>query len=1223
MATSTQVNAIYRYTVGLFKAAPGAYMEGLENYFDVDGATTADFAAALANAPLFSSLYSPLVTDEAFANSFLNNLLGDSVSAATMTAAEDYFATELAAGNSRAAVAVAAIDFVATVDAANADWGSARTFFDAEIAAVEGYQLFPGADGLSNDIATLQSIVDPSAGMDIFMTNGIDNLTGSTSDDLFTAYIFDNSNSFESGDRLDGGAGTDTVNAEVGNSQNFAITAKTTSIENFFFQAQSSAWDSADNAVTNGVDEIDGEVQIDAGEFDGVRQLWSDDSRANLVIEDISEDSNLTTIGMRDTDPGDVNYEAYFDLQNITDAGTQATGGSLILTIADLDRMDAGESALSADFPYDILNVTFEGTTYGLDIDYTDVQDHDDLVVAINAAFAADGVTTFEAVQQGSADRIHPVTGNALVVDQVVIQKVDPNMEGNFDAAVSTWDSSGSISGDTNYSTRVQDEQSTAQPSLTQTNIILDNVGRGCAAGDLVVGAMSDENCEGIEQFNVQVDRNSWIDVLRSTNDTLEVVNVVNISDNDAEGDGSLRINTLNDVRVFDASEMDGAVTLTANLSDGIVAKYLDRTDDDRDQSDDNSDPVSYLDVDDTFFSYDFGSANDTLNLTISQANLEAAGTATFEDFELEINGGSGNDSLTLSIDDADANTGDFWYSNQVENASLVINGDAGNDTISTPRAGNVTINAGIGDDTVYADNTGAKAKWVVNATNIDVTDLQGAGNGATGILDGAKLTVTFAAANATTEAGMTQPDADMNDLGFESTVTVTVDNTGDQTTMNQAIKDAINNDAVLSKVLVAADGPADTLVITSKIDGTFATEDLRFDVKAITLADLSTTAQAELQDAYEVLMGNSDAELTQADLDAYADAYDGNMAVISTVNGTSSFFESDNRINVATGDDVVVLGTGANSNDTLVFTGLNNDSVTVVNFDDAAGSASQDALSFASYLTGVTSASESVNSQLPIADSFDIVSVANANFNAAADTVYVINDFAGDAAAGETWANLTAADLLKAIQDDADADNSYGNIEEDDIDVANAPADLVGTTMNHIFMVENDLNDGEYKVFSVKSDTDDDVDDFTSVDFITELDLGATLNFTDDGAAPAPALEDVTVADLQTYDASDDDYNFILDFADVGVKTANINGFDEGDIVTITNAPAGSTYMYDSSSATSIDFAYGDIVAFSNAWAVQMGVLEETLVTDVVAGADLAAQDATLNAAWGDWLVA
>lgn len=65
---------------------------------------------------------------------------------------------------------------------------------------------------------------------------------------------------------------------------------------------------------------------------------------------------------------------------------------------------------------------------------------------------------------------------------------------------------------------------------------------------------------------------------------------------------------------------------------------------------------------------------------------------------------------------------------------------------------------------------------------------------------------------------------------GIPTAAAVTVAGTNYKTSdleINQAIKKAINDDAVLSKLLVAEDGPANSLVVKSLIDGAMNTTDL------------------------------------------------------------------------------------------------------------------------------------------------------------------------------------------------------------------------------------------------------------------------------------------------------------------------------------------------------------------------------------------------------------
>lgn len=977
---------------------------------------------------------------------------------------------------------------------------------------------------------------------------------------------------------VDGGAGLDTLTAVIGNSQAFAITPVTKNVEIVEIRAQSaldSADDDADNeVVTVGTESIDKHSQFDAQDMVGVQEWWSVDSRANLVIEDVRSNSHQTKIGVRNTDAGDVNYEVYFDDQHVTANDGTNSGDQVFLDL--LDQLHAPDAPLQQ-HPYKSFSFVFQGQTYTVDSLETP-NSYVELETLVRDSISTLGLSAsleVTRIPNGFQDN-NGVQGDRIVISSKEGTDVSVPTTGSFTTGDSK-NSDGSAVDDVYFA--LNDQAGVQTPALTSTGVELDNVGRGSKAGDVVIGNMSMlgagtvSGSDGIQQFDVEVDRNSWINELRSTGDQatssdLEVVNVVNIAQNNAAGDGDLQIDVLKDVRVFDAATMAGDVALTADLSEAVTAKYLNLVDTAVNSGADNSETV-YRDVTDTFFSYDMGNGDDTLNLTLSEANLEAAGTTTREDFVLEVNGGNGNDALTVAITDTTANSSDFWYANHKENADIVVNGGAGNDTIRTPGAGDMDINAGAGDDTVYSDNTGAASKWVVNATNTDLTDLDSAGAGTEGMLFGSTLTVTYAAANATDAAGMTQPQASQANVGYESAVTVTSDATGDQRTVNQAIKKAINEDAVLNKLLVAQDGPAHTLVITSLIDGANVTQDISFNVAAVSLASLSDAQQADLQTAYETLTGNSTLTLDQTILDAAANAYDGNNAVLA-MQGTQSIFESDNVINVGSGNDVVVLGTGANSNETVEFTGTGLGNVTLVNFDDAAGSSSEDALDFSAYLTGMTSASGSSQSQAAVADTYEMVNVATGSASASADEILVINDFAGDATTGETWNAMTAANLLAALRDDNTT--GYGNITNTDIDVAAKLTDFVGNTVKNVIMVENDANQGEYKVFEVTSDLSAGVNEFTAATLISTVDFGASFNQLDDSgvAAPTYALGAPSAATVNEGAA----VTFTLTTTNVADGTAvpyTINGVDAADI---TDGLTGSATVTGNTATITVNVA-------------------------------------------------
>jgi len=1010
--------------------------------------------------------------------------------------------------------------------------------------------------------------------------------------------------SFDNADVIDGGAGdADTIEVMLDNGET-AESPLVTNVEILKVQAQATTTDSGDNDV-DGLGTV--ESNIDAGDMSSVEQYWSEDSRADLAIEDISRNSHITTIGMRETDPN-VNYKVYFDPENITAPGATESGATLLVKMANVLQVAEGGNPIE-----NFTQFSFSVDTTNVVVDVSEATDYDDVVDAIELAAAEAGLDV--TVEKQTATNayfsidIEDYTAGELAgtYNPILITNNGAGtlVKGSFTTAEDATDAA--------YTNSMATGAAASTPALTQVDVIFDRVGKNSQGGDFVAGSDSTgvSGSAGIQQFNIDVDRDSWLTSIASTNDTLEVVNVENIEVN-SDGNGSLTVDAINNIRVFDGSTMTGDADITINLDDSVTTKYLNLQDDGTDSSADNSEN-NWLDVVDREFSYDFGSGDDTLDLTIDGGNLEEAGTATREDFVLEVRAGNGDDTIDVTIaggafDSAAA------YANSKENANLEIDAGAGDDTITTTGEGDWIISAGADDDTVYSDNSGAKADWAVNAgalvavaaqAQVDTITMSGTdtatdGTGetltititdATGVavydvtyadddnatttapasvvLNGGSTTSTLTytiggAVNAITitantageafstaiandsadgadeisgsvatttpnivaSAGTTTADLDSDgrgteavlykaqltvtysgalgvnaeaavatDEGFESTVTIGTSNyVGDQTNVNQAIKDAINNDDVLNKLLVVNDGPANTLVITSLVDGLHASNDIEITITAPTLTNLTAAEQEGMQTAYEVLQADSTATLTQGILDAYATAKETASAPeIDDTGAAAANRGSDNTINLGNGDDVLVLSTDADSAETIVFTGSNIGNNTIVNFTLA-----DDILDFTAYLPDIEDipASGSDESQTRIATT--LTTDGAAGIDATSNEVIVINDFAQDLhAAGtaddETWALLDAADLLAALIDvDSDGASIYGNLDEGTV---SEDVDLVGTTQKNIVMVENDLNDGEYKVFEVTSSTD--TDEFTAATYLGTVDFGDTIDNT------------------------------------------------------------------------------------------------------------------------------
>lgn len=915
------------------------------------------------------------------------------------------------------------------------------------------------------------------------LTTGADNLTGTSGNDTFTASVGGNNDTLQSDDVIGGGAGTDTLDVTLANTP-FAITPRSSNVEILKVRSQADGDDEGTNDVQGFVSSINknigsgavptistaGDNTIDAQNMVGTSQFWNSNSRADLVVEDIRNKSHETTLGFQSTDPGDVDYAVFFDPSHITAPGGVSSGATLTVRLADVLGLKVDTNGLK-NLPYNAMTITVGTKDVALAIDFSKLTSYADFVTAINAELVKAGLTTITATAG---------TAETAVFSTAVSGFAQGSVAGTFNPVILTNSgpesltlkgyalNTGAQEPNGNLVRTFSINEQVTVNALTQVNMILDDVGRGSMAGDFLAGSMSTgaSGSKGIAQFNVSVDRSSHITTLQTTNNGLEVVNVKNIGAN-----GNLRLDDnnltdadygLTDVRVFDAANMSGRVTLSAVLSDKVVAKYMDLTDTGT-PSGDNSDPLPHRDVVDQEFSYDLGKGNDSLYLNISEANLAAAGTTTREDFVLTVNGNAGDDTVTTQIGTGAGVGTEAWYTNSTLNANLSINTGDGNDTVNTVGAGNWKINTGAGNDTVYSDNSGTeKAVWVFNTAD------QGTA-AALGVRD---LTNLVSSANSSYD--LYKATAEVTFRGLTS-VKVNIDSTNYKTSdlqINQAIKLAINSDPVLSKLLRATDGPANTLVVTSLTDGVQAVTNLSV---AIVKPAAGTLSAAEITAAGAVygITSPTDTSVLNAMVDAMDTAggdYVANFANTvagAPIDGTDSLSVTDSTHTLGAGNDVLVLSTNhdnggvgttnvLSSNETVVYNAIGFGADTIVNFNSGdvapfalpavadtaptVADAGEDKLDFTALGgrtftagTGTTAFAATATNVINVRsvvtttmdDATDVATLFAATTNTAAQThivvlvsagnvgsVYQVNDAAGAAAGSVTAALIGTIDL-------------------------------------------------------------------------------------------------------------------------------------------------------------------------------------------------------------------
>ena len=1019
----------------------------------------------------------------------------------------------------------------------------------AEILAYQGNTAAASARGMlsqvnnTTDVTAFQSTVNAtlsSLGTVVGNTFELgvtrDGVVGTAGDDKFYARIFDNQNTLQSGDKITGGAGNDRLEADVGNSQKFAITAETTGVEQVAIRAQAIAVDSGNNNPSQTK-----EVQIDAQRMSGVNHWESNNSRADLIIEDVRIlDSQITkdiTIAMVETDPGHVDFGVYFDQYSLR----AQTNASNVLRLQLMDtRSNAAGTGPLKDSPYNGFAFFYKGvlttvTSPAIDAALT----YTELFEAIKAAVAATPGLSNVVVSLGGSFTVNDTLGTVQTGTEIVLTTTNGDTIGTSGPGAG-WVASGAVPPSSGLHTNMS-TLATTTTDLVTAKIILDDVGRGSTGGDLVVGGLSVGDTStslGVQRFEIEVRDNSKLQTINSTNNTLREVTIKNgvtssnshayVSTTKDSGDltvlGTVGTATginaplpgttnqhnafgFSDVRLIDASAMTGKFNFNAEVTTASIAKYLNLRDGQVVPSADN-----------VAFVYNGGSNNDSMTVLIDSAVAASSTLSGREDFTFTIDGGAGNDSI--SVDIGGLETGP-WLVNQKLLQNITVNGGAGNDTIRTPGAGSIRINAGEGNDTVYTDNTGTVgATWLVSAANTDETDLQSSvatGTGRSFLYKG-KLTVAFSGAGGVgLGGGVTAGAADAVAANFTNGFEVVVDiPTGEnfavtQYHINQAIKTAINGDAVLSKVLVATDGPGNTLVIKSLIDGAFNANDLQMTVSGPAVNDplqIPASEQATVLTAYKAFLANTAAANSAATIaDAQAaqalsitnknlvQGMDVAQVQSATSTGSISTAESDNTINLGAGDDVLVLGTGAFSNDRVVFTGYTQGKDTIVNFEDTVAD-SRDMLDFTAYLQGRSSVSGSAESSIRIATTL------NADATVEANSVTVLN---GAFTATQTFAGLTASGLLAAVNSTNLGAANYAGITAATLNAANgytatgANTTLMGGVGKSVVLVQNNLNEGEYAVFELTFNGTLAANanaDFTSAQLIGVVDFGNTVTF-------------------------------------------------------------------------------------------------------------------------------
>ncbi len=659
----------------------------------------------------------------------------------------------------------------------------------------------------------------PGPGNTVFLTSGTDRFPSAdedtAGDTFYDAPIVQNafaggvSNSLSTADRIVDASGVDTLRAEVipefigaSGSEQMEIQPRIKNVENIYFEAMDYK---AGQPVT-----------IDAKNIEGVERIGSSYSDGDLVIENLTTkgvgSTKKMTVVMDHTDNFNSDRDAsdltvLFDEDYLTTESTPE-GASLTMRISNALSMAQGGSPVAK-----FTTVNFKVGEVDVQVDVTNSTSYNDIANKINAKLIELGLTTVTATTGPDEEVLfsQPTGGyntgdHAGYLKPIIITNSGPEdlTPGEIEGGDSALD------GDINKGWQSTPPESVTTP--VTINIELDKVGRDGEGGKLIVGAKeltpghtSDDHSSsgtrnGIEIFNIKVNgdasRPSNVQQIRSTNETLETVNIANHADwsgasltvRNGFGEGQ-------EIKLIDATGFDGdlavswnfeAVTWNSDASwdiDSIdwsaswnflqqaVESKFGRGNDSYGWTSSEADAVSS----NNHYLIDMGAGNDKVFAVLDGDSVDAL------DETFTLNAGDGNDFVLMERND---NRGDGVSQNTMLELSqkgdyINIDLGAGDDTLFMNNDFIADIKAGAGDDLVYMKANGTAGEWRIGQT----TGAQAFGEK---VLFHAKLTLSFA--------------------GFEKTVNIqTTQANGyvaDQTTINAAVKAAIDGDPVLKKLL-------------------------------------------------------------------------------------------------------------------------------------------------------------------------------------------------------------------------------------------------------------------------------------------------------------------------------------------------------------------------------------------------------------------------------------
>ena len=557
--------------VAVFSAAPTASL--LDRFVvQVDnGQLLSELVDELVNTEEFQSLTYYADSEEASFRAFLKPLIPSHLRDTLLkVGVQELLALSEQQGLSHAQVINSAVEFIRNVPEDDPVWGEVKSYFNDSVALADSFssQVLEGTFTLLElrQVITSRSIDGESS---ISITDAQTAYLGTDTEDDFSALVQDDQALLNRAE-LDGVEGYDILTARVTGKQ---LSFSTESIEQIVL---SESDEQGINLLGASIAKDTKQIQLSSSGNIVVQQLAANSGSTELYVEGVSGQDGRDTIEILFTDEATTQQYGISTTENFS--------STLRLRLLDLDS-PSGE----------LINNVYSGVQFLLngkmitlasDAPYTSA---DNMVSELTALIEEKGLADQLQVSKGATYRAYdPDKGDLISGREILITSTSGVIES------ASWQAHYPISAYDRLYTLLDAVELT---EVTQANLALENIGSNSEQRvDILIGTEANGlEVQGIEQLNLTITGDNWLETVASTNDALKTIIVERGS---STQESNLNLSLLQDVSGFFAESLT-SVALTAQLTKASQTKY---------------------DLDKTVFTYQLSTGDDLLNIEIDEA---------------------------------------------------------------------------------------------------------------------------------------------------------------------------------------------------------------------------------------------------------------------------------------------------------------------------------------------------------------------------------------------------------------------------------------------------------------------------------------------------------------------------------------------------------------------------------------------------------------------------